>query len=147
VRYVWAAYKEGALDSVLPAGLAVEDFKVAFHDFIVSRFDAAWALYAETKRGFIPVGLALGFWPHPQATPFLILDSFVWFPWSTPRNRIESAVNFLDQVRLTVPMMGFERHGQKGFCEVIAKHGLLKRVGTSMNVFGDEPASVWETRT
>lgn len=146
VRYAWAAYKVGALKSAFDEGLSAEDFKVAFVELILSRYDAAWVLFAETRKGFIPAGLALGFWPHAAVSHFLIFNNFVWFPWATPRNRIESAVNFFSRMRHDLAMVGFARPQDRDFCTAMAKHGLLRRVGTSMNVFPGEPAAVWETR-
>jgi hypothetical protein len=146
VRYVWAAYKVGALKSAFEDGLTADEFRSEFVKFILSRYDAAWALFAETKKGFIPAGLALGFWPHSAVQHFLIFNNFVWFPWASPRNRIESAVNFFSQVRHEIPMFGFAHPQDKAFCAALAKHGLLRRVGTSMNVFPGQSASVWETR-
>lgn len=145
VRYAFAAYKIGGL-SVFPDGLSRDEFKTEFVTLILSRYDAAWVLFAETRKGFIPAGLALGFWPHAAVSHFLIFNNFVWFPWATPRNRIESAVNFFSRTRHEIPMVGFARTRDKDFCTAMAKHGLLRRVGTSMNVFPGEPAAVWETR-
>jgi hypothetical protein len=146
VRYAWAAYKMGALKSAFEDGLTPEAFKTEFVQFILSRYDAAWVLFAETRNGFIPAGLALGFWPHAAVSHFLIFNNFVWFPWATPRNRIESSVNFFKWIRHDIPMIGFARPRDKKFCEVLAQHGLLAKVGTTFNVFPSEKAAVWETR-
>lgn len=146
VRYVWAAYKAGALASAFREGLSAQEFTDEFVALIASRYDAAWALLAETAKGFIPAGLALGFFPHAAVSHFLIFNSFVWFPWATKRNRVESAVSFFEKVGKDVPMLAFARDRDKAFGAMIAKHGVLRRVGTSENVFGDGPASVWETR-
>lgn len=146
VSFAWAAYRGGALKKVFAEGLSAQEFKQVFEQLVVTRYDAAWTLFAETQKGFIPVGIALGFWPHREATPFMLMDAFVWFPWSSPRSRIESAVNFLNDVREDVPMMGFVKPEDKPFVEIIAKHGILNRVGTSYNIFPGERASIWETR-
>lgn len=145
--YVWAAYRGGALGDTFPDGLNATEFKAEFEDLVVIRYDAAWTLFAETKKGFIAVGVVLGFWPHHDAAAFMIADMFVWFPWSSTRNRVESAVNFINSIRSEIPMLGFARLADKPFFEVIARHGIVRRIGKSENVFGDEQASVWETRT
>jgi hypothetical protein len=145
IRYAWGAYKQGGLAG-FPAELTAEAFKDEFARLIVTRYDAAWTLLAETKKGFIPVGIAAGFWPHTMVTTFLIFNSFTWFPWASPRNKIESAVNFFDKARLELPMIGFANERDKEFMATIAKHGVLRRVGTTMNVIEGQPASVWETR-
>lgn len=144
VRYAWASYKVGGFDGVFPEGMTPAEFKERFSDMVVSRFDAAWTLFAETKQGWAPAGIALGFYPHPEATRFLILDKMAWFPWASPRNRVECAAQFFDEV--DIPMMGFSRRDDTPFFTVLAKIGLLRRVGTSVNVFPREPTAVWETK-
>jgi hypothetical protein len=146
VRYAFAAYRVGGL-TAFPEGLDAETFKVEFKKLILSRYDAAWVLFAETKKGFWPVGLATGFWPHPAVETFLIFNNFVWFPWASPRNKIEAATNFFDKARYDVPMIGFAGERDKEFFALIAKLGVLRRVGTVAGIFGDEPSSVWQTRT
>lgn len=143
VRYAWVVYKGGGFNS-FDEGLDPASFKVAFTSMVMQRFDAAWTLFANTKNGWAPAGIALGFYPHPEATRFLIMDTFVWFPWATPRNRIECAAKFFKEI--DVPMMGFSRKPDTGFFEVMAKLGLLRRVGTSVNVFPKEATAVWETK-
>lgn len=143
--YVWAAYRGGALSTVFPEGLAADAFKTEFETLVLTRYDAAWTLFAETVKGFIPVGLVLGFWPHQDA-PFMIGNVFIWFPWASPRNRVESAVNFFTSIRQEIRMLFFAKPELKKFFEMIARHGVVRRIGTSMNAFADTQASVWETR-
>lgn len=146
-RYVWAAYQAGSLSNLFPSGLAPDNFRTEFEHLILTRYDAAWTMFARTRRGTIPVGLALGFWPHPEAKGFLLIDALIWFPWSTPRNRIESAVNFVGKARHDFKMLAFARQKDKRLFEMLAHHGIVRRVGTAHNVFDGEPAAVWETRT
>ena len=146
VSYAWAAYRGGSLDEIFESDLTAAEFKSAFEQFVTRRFDGAWTLSAETTKGFIPVGIALGFWPHQEAMQFMVMDSFEWFPWASPRNKIESAVRFLHLVREEVPMIGFVRPEDKDYVAMIARHGILNRVGTSYNIFPGERASIWETR-
>lgn len=151
LAYVWAAYKKGAFE---PAGgvfadggqMSAAQFRDAFTEQIVGNFDACWTLFAKTKeRGMAPVGIVVGFWTHPGAR-FMILERMVWFPWSTARNRVEAAVNFFTHMRREVPMLGFARDPDKAFFVVLMRHGIIRQVGTSMTVFGDAPAAVYETR-
>jgi hypothetical protein len=146
VKYAWAAYKAGAFGPLLPKDLTADAFRPAFENAIVGRFDALWTFLAETKKGFVPVGLALGFWPHPEVQRFMVIDALVWFPWASPRNRVESATNFVSKTRSELALMAFVRQENKEFLEVLARHGIVRRVGTSHVVFAGEPATVWETR-
>lgn len=146
VSYAWAAYKKGSLGTIFPEDLNAQDFTQLFQQFAIGRYDGVWTLFAETGKGFIPVGLAVGFWPHREAMQWMLMDAFVWFPWASSRNKIESAVNFLNGVRHQIPMIGFVKSEDRTFVDVIAKHGILNRVGTSYNIFPGERASIWETR-
>lgn len=153
MRYVWAAYKKGALASMgaefADAAMAAPDFKVAFEAEIVRRYDAVWTLFAETTLGYRPVGMALGFWPQPdtEKAPFMLLGDLVWFPWASPRNRVAAAVNFFNAMRDQIPMMDMGvLPKDHRFFDMLCAHGVMRRVGTSQLVYRDQPAAVYETR-
>ena len=152
MRYIWAAYKGGSLASMggvfSESGMNAEEFRAAFEVEITTRYHAAWTMFAETKKGFVPVGFVLGFYSHPDPafSPFMIVGDMVWFPWASARNKVESAVNFFNRIRSETPMMEYARGDAKAFFEMIAKHGIMRRVGTSFNVYPGEPTSVFETR-
>lgn len=146
IFYAWAAYKAGLFRDVFKADLDAVQFKDAFRELIASRYDAAWLLSAKTaKRGLFPVGMALGFWPHRIARPFMVLDALIWFPWASPRNKVEAAVNFADKARNEIPMLAFARDRDRAFMEMLARCKVIRRIGTSRTVFTDGQASVWET--
>lgn len=150
-KFAWAAYKKGALASMGPrfqAEFTPEAFYTAFVDEVETTYAGAWTLSAETKRGFIPVGIVLGFYshPNPQFAPFMIVGDMIWFPWASVRNRIESAVAFFNSIRKEIPMLEYADDKAKPFFEMIAKHGIMRRVGTSFNVYPGQAVAVFETR-
>lgn len=153
VKYAWAGYKKGALkDMAGPlAGddLTAEQFNETFQQVVVDRYSGAWTLFAETRRGFLPVGMVFAFYSHkePSFSPFMIVGDLVWFPWASARNRIESAVNFFEVIRHSIPMMDYA-HGDtnRRFFDMICQHGVMRRVGTTFNVVKGEPCAVYETR-
>jgi hypothetical protein len=152
VRYAWAAYRKGAF-AILGGPLSQEGmdaaaFKEAFIAEVFSRYDGAWTLFGETKTDFMPVGFVFGFYSHPDPryAPFMIVGDLIWFPWASSRNRIESAVQFFSRGRAGIPMVEYARETDKKFFESIARHGVLRRVGTSHNIYPNEPAAVFETR-
>ena len=151
MRYIWAAYKGGSLASMGGAfsesEMNAEEFKTAFEAEITTRYHAAWTMFAETKRGFVPVGFVLGFYAHPepQFAPYMIVGGIVWFGWASKRNIIECTVKFFNEIRNTLPMIGYANEEHKRLYEIVAMHGIMRRVGTSHNVF-DGPAAVFETR-
>ncbi len=153
-KYAWAAYKKGCLVDMagpfVDTGMQPDQFKQTFETTVLTRYHGAWTLFAESKKGFLPVGIVFAFYSHAEhpLSPFMIIGDMVWFPWATPRNKIESAVNFFDQIRKTVPMVDYA-HGDtnKRFFETICRHGIMRRVGTTFNIVRGEPTAVFETRS
>jgi hypothetical protein len=153
LRYTWAAYKKGALEPMAnPFGdtdMSAEEFKAAFADALLTRYHAEWTMLADTPKGFLPVGLVLAFHSHPvvEFSPFMVIGDIIWFPWASRRNKIESAVNFFNRMRNEIPMIDYA-HGEtnKRFFEVLASHGVVRRIGTTFNVVKGEPVAVFETR-
>ena len=152
LRYVWAAYKKGCLASMgeqwAGGEMAAPEFSEAFEAEIKSNYHGTWTLFAEARKGFMPVGLVLGFWshPNPRFAPFMIVGDMVWFPWATPRIRIEAAVYFFHRIRAEIPMVEYAREQHKRFFEVLCQHGIMRRIGTSSNVYPGEQTAVYETK-
>lgn len=151
VRFVWAAYKQGALASMgedFEAGdMDPKEFAVRFHQEIFDNYAGSWAVFPSKKEK--PCGLILGFYSHPEPrlSPFMIVGDIIWFPWATPRNRIECAVKFFSEIRKTIPMVEYANEKARPFFEMMAKHGIIRRVGTMHNVYKEEKTTVFETRT
>lgn len=153
MKYVWAAYQKGALGSMGDAWkqptMSVAEFDTTFKTEIIANYSSAWTLFAQTKAGTRPVGLVLAFYSHPNPVlaPFQIIGDIIWFPWASTRNRIETAVNFFSKVRNEHSLVEYARgDATKRFFETIAKHGVMRRVGTTFNVFHGEAVAVFETR-
>lgn len=152
-RYAWAAYKKGALASLGPrfagANMTPDEFYAAFVAEVAANYAGGWTLSADTAaRGFMPVGIVLGFYSHPNPAlaPFMIIGDMLWFPWASARNKIEAAVGFFNAIRKEIPMVEYADEAAKPFFEMIAQHGIMRRVGTSFNVFPGRSAAVFETR-
>lgn len=153
LKYVWAAYKKGALAPMAApfenTALDADAFKEAFGVRLLARYDAEWTLLAETPRGFIPVGMILAFNGHKDASisPFFVIGDIIWFPWASRRNIVESAVNFFNVARREASFIDYA-HGlvNKRFFEMLARHGIVRRIGTTFSVVRNEPVAVFETR-
>lgn len=152
LKFVWAAYKKGCLASMGDGWgddkMSSAEFNAAFEQEITSTYHGSWTLFAESRKGFIPVGLVLGFWshPNPRFAPFMIIGDMIWFPWASARNRIESAVGFFHRIRSDIAMVEYARAEHKRFFEMICQHGIMRRIGTSFNVYPGESTAVFETR-
>ena len=149
IKYVWAAYKKGSLASMGPMfsepNMTGNEFKQAFVDEVFARFHGAWVVFGSVpEKGNIPIGLVLGFYSH--SAPFMTVGGIAWFPWATKRNIVEGTVGFFNKIRNEMPMMLYANEQQKRLYEVVAMHGIMRRVGTSMIALTGEPAAVFETR-
>ena len=152
VQYVWVAYKSGLLESMGPpfdgTDMSPEEFQAEFIAQAETVYHAIWTLFADTKKGYLPVGLVLGFWSHPDPSfgRLMNVGDMIWFPWTSKRNKVEASVNFFNDIRKEVPMVEYAKLDDKKFFETIAKHGIMRRVGTMHNIYDGEPAAVFETR-
>lgn len=135
-------------DVFADASLDPDEFNEAFSAELENNYYGAWTLFAETKRGFLPIGMVFVFpsHPNPEMAPFAIIGDMIWFPWASTRNKIESTVRWINDTRKEVPLVEYASLEHKGFFEVMAKHGIMRRVGTSHNVYPGQPTSVFETR-
>lgn len=153
IRYAWVAYKKGCLAPMSAPfdqdGLTPEEFKQAFVDTVKTRYHGAWTLFAESPKGYGQVGFIFAFHSHsdPMLSPFMIVGDIVWCPWATARNNMEAAVYFFNRVRNEIPMVDYA-HGDKNkkFMEMIARHGVMRRIGTTHNVVKGAAVAVFETR-
>lgn len=153
MKYVWAAYQKGALATLgerwAKPTMSVTEFDHEFKLEVVKNYSSVWVLFAQTKLGFQPVGLVLAFFSHPNPvySPFQIIGDMVWFPWASKRNRVEAAVNFFAKIRNEHPLVEYARGAcAKRFFEVMCMHGVMRRAGTTFNVFPGEAVAVFETR-
>lgn len=148
IRYVFAAYKNGALYSMgepfMDTKMTADAFRDAFQSFVVEHYHAAWTLFAMTRKGFIPVGVVFGAWA--PSSSYMIVNGMIWFPWASSRNKVETMVNFLNGVRGQVPLVFYAMPEHKRMYEVCAMHGIIRRVGTSQVAIPGHQAAVFETR-
>lgn len=120
------------------------EFKELFQAHVTELYGAGWTLFADSSKGYMPIGVVLGILPTP-VSPFIIIGDMLWFPWASRRNKLESTVNFINEVRKEVALMEYASMEDQRFFEHICKYGIMRRVGTSY-VIGDGPAAVFETR-
>lgn len=139
IKYLWAAYKLGTFGTV--KDITPDEFKadLAYH---LGHFDIAFSLVADTKKGRIPVGVVGGRFNGP----LLFLGSMTWFPWTSKRNIYESVVNTLNELRKKYIILFHSNMDDKDFYVNVARHGIIRRVGTVHDVYANGPAALFETR-
>lgn len=143
IKYLWAAYKQGAFEFD-KRDMTAPEFKSAFEQAVVSQCHAVWVLFGPTRKGPIPVGMVFAVWA--PTGPFLIVSGAVWMPWASKRNIVECMVGFLRKVRWEFPLQFYALPEHKRLYEVCAMHAVVRRVGTSYVAIPGKTAAVFETR-
>lgn len=70
-----------------------------------------------------------------------------WFPWATPRNRVEGATKFLNVMRKVWTILIYAEDKDHAFFKRIERYGVLRQVGKIHNYFeSGGTASVFQTR-
>lgn len=144
LKWVWAAYRKDGLRSLkefFPSDIQPEEFQNVFVDFIESGIHC-WVCDAQTPRGYVPVGLAMGV---PTIHKMIALGDFNWFPWASSRNIYESTVNIINDLRGKTNLLMTVDLSNKRFAEKIAANGIMRRVGTLHGV-EDDPIAVFQSR-
>lgn len=104
--------------------------------------DMTYTMSAPTKNGFIPVGMFSG----EFIGPMLMIGNANWFPWASSRNKLESAVHAINELRKQYIVLIHSNMQDKEFYVEIARHGVLRRVGTIYDVYEDGPAALFQSR-
>ena len=69
-----------------------------------------------------------------------------FFPWATPREKLETIVNFLNEIRRQVSTFIFSSEKDTPFFNHICKYGILRRGCKVHHYFGDKDAMLFYTR-
>jgi len=103
--------------------------------------DVMYVFEAETNRGRIPIGVLTG----KLMGPILWLGDAIWFPWASSRNKYESMVNIFNELRRKYVAVFTCTLDDKKFYEKVARHGVIRRVGTLYDI-SEEQLAQWQTR-
>lgn len=126
IRYLWAAYKKNTFDGYVKKDLTAKEFKIEITELMLNSYSGVYVCLANTKQGFVPVGVI------PVAGIYLgwMIGDVRWFPWASTRNIIESFVNFINEMKKEVYLLGYCSDKDKDFFVYMAKHGIIRRVGS-----------------
>lgn len=149
VKWLYAAYVFGTLPKgMFKAGLTRDEFmELAKEEF--SKFLQLFVLVGSAKlkptspTGDHPIGVV----GLNTSNNYHVELSFFWLPTASARNKLESSIRFLMELRKTHMAFFFAPFGGKRFYTHLCKYGVLRRVGTSEHHFGqDAHAAVFQTR-
>ncbi len=139
LKYLWAAYRMGSFGKV--ENISLDEFRLRTGD-LLNNFDLTYTVVGETPKGKIPVGIISG----KFIGPMFFIESAFWFKWASPRNKLETILHLLNRLRREYVVMVQCSFEEKRFFLNIAKHGVIRRVGTVYDVYDDGPAGLFQTR-
>lgn len=139
MRWFWAAYRKGSFG--LKEGLTKETFQSDLADYFQG-FNVLYTLLARVESELRPVGIMAcrdeGYRIEPHA---------VWFDWASSRNKLESALNFFNKIRVTRLAVLFIPQKEIRLFEALARYGVIQRRGTVSRFFEDgQFAAIFQTR-
>ena len=121
-RYLWAAYRLGLWRDNLDGELSRDAFLQRTLE-IISATDYDWIVVARQAEGMRPVGLVLA---AAMADGRRIEPHIDWFPWATPRNKLEGSAAFLRQVSKQFKILVYVREAERGFWDRLKQYRLLR---------------------
>ena len=149
MRWLWAAYRKGALPE-LPPELSQDDFHNAVLEKLLGERPSrgAWLLWAPAwneglgmKGEGRPIGFMIAYSAGAALEPHVL-----WFPWSSPRNRLEAVMQWLNEARKRSGVIVFVQDEDKRLYERLEDFKVLRRAGTLFGYWGNgKPALLFET--
>jgi len=126
-----------------------KDFKEAVEWFLASNNLTPFTFFAEVKGKMQAVGTAF-FWIRGRV---MQTENLIWFPWAKKRNILESYVNFVTKMRSTIHpesnrtlmILEFALEKDKNFFDHVCSYGIMRRVGTSYEVYPDQKSCIYES--
>jgi len=137
IKYFWASEKQKG-NATDPKNYAEQIKNTLF-----AYYDVGFTMEAITQKGKMPVGAVFG----KYMGPFLLLADARWLNWATDRNKLESIVNLLNELRKDTLVLFYSTMDDKDFYVHIARHGIAKRIGTIDDLFENGQAALFQTRT
>lgn len=150
MKYFWEAYRQGALDNDLAAfgdatGLDLANLTPGEFSSVVRAWAEAndiFVLIAKTKRGMAPVGVIA-----PNREAHAIFPHVRWFPVASHRNRVETIMKFVNDMRRESLVVIHSRLDEHGFWALLRDYGILKRrtgIGGIPGWYADgEACEIW----
>ena len=131
IKYLWVVYKKANGD------LSASEYRERILASLPTTYHYAWIM--ETDK---PIGVAFGV----NAGPMVLFGDVQWFPWATPRNKLESLTNLLHRLRKQHKVILYCNKAHNKFFVYLSRAGILRRVGHLHAIYEGEPAILFETK-
>lgn len=141
MKWFWAAYRKGGFEDIIVDGLDHDGFKEAVSQ-MVGTFNASYLMLARSEGESRPVGM-IG--AHDNG--YRIEPHALWFPWATPRNKLESWLNFLNKIRVTRLAVIFVPEKEGAIYKHMELYGVIQQRGSISRFFEDgQSALIFQTK-
>lgn len=135
--FIYAAYKEGAFDDLIMRDLPPETFAARI-EALMGSVEYDWILEDDK-----PFGLVLGRSIMAGRGVECQVD---WFPWASPRNRIEGMAIFLREIPKQLKVMFFSDDESKPFWQRFCRYRMIRNGCQIVNYFsGGKHAHMYYT--
>lgn len=132
--YVWAAYQKGAFEGsdFFAPGLNAKEFETVLAQ-VVERFLTKGLSEIVTVMGEVPLAMI-----SVEYSDRLALPHAYWFPWATPRNKVETGVKFFIQLKKNnLVLITVKDEVDVKYFQHLCKYGLLRAVGKIRDYYPD----------
>lgn len=133
VKYIWAAYKMGGMpEDVLPQGLSKEQFMECVVDF-VGAVSNIYILRGSNKGvSDMPIALVASLIIGQRMEPHV-----TWFPWATSRNKVETSINFINEMRKNYKLHIISSMDDVPFFNHLCRYGIVQRIGKRIGYYAN----------
>lgn len=148
MKYAYAAWRKDGFSFApdFEASSSPEGFTEAFAEYAGEHFQMCHTLLAQPPgRDLMPVGMVFSIVPFFGSKVY-IATTIHWFPWASPRNKLEATVHFLNQVRKDAVAIGLVGMADVPFLEHVCRYGVSRRVGNIFDMITEGPTAVFQTR-
>jgi hypothetical protein len=151
--YIWAGYRTGAFDifgDEFKGKMTKEDFIDTFSLFLDNNQLAPFVFLAKLNGELKPVGIGL-FWERGRV---LQTVNLIWFSWATKTSILSSYVSFINSIRKekyletnkNYVIIECARTKDQKFFDHVCKYGIMRRVGTSLEIYYNDKCCIYESR-
>lgn len=139
----YKAHLLGAFDIIgIPHGITLDEFRQCFADYLRAVGCTSVTFYTKVDGADLPVGVGI-MWIRGR---IIQNENLIWFPWASPRNILEGAINYFDTFRLCkesisgayYKVLEFAQEKDVKFFDRLVQMGILERVGVINDLYLDK---------